>query len=87
MQAGQVAVGEMQQVVEREALREFAEFVALGRADQAVEALPEVAFGRLGGDLGEQRLLVLARLFVAAEQSALGAELFAELAARGVELS
>lgn len=73
-------------MVEGQALGEFAEFVAFRRADQAVETLPEVAFGGLRGDFLEQRLLVLARLFVAAEQGALGAELFAEFAARGVEL-
>jgi hypothetical protein len=48
-----VAVGKVEQVLEGQALGEFAEFVALRRADQAVEALPEVAFRRLRGDLGE----------------------------------
>ena len=53
MQAGEVAVGEVEQVVEGEALGKFTELVAFGRADQAVEALPEVAFRCLRGDLGE----------------------------------
>ncbi|MPN46915.1 hypothetical protein SDC9_194514 [bioreactor metagenome] len=53
MQAGQVAVGEVQQVVEGEALGELAELVAPGRADQAVEALPEVGVGGLRGDFLE----------------------------------
>ena len=53
VQTGQVAVGELQQVVEGEALGEFAEFVALGRADQAVETLPEVGVGGLCGDFLE----------------------------------
>ena len=86
VQAGEVAVGEVEQMVERQALGEFAELVAFRRADKAVEALPDVALSRLFGDFLEQRLLALPRLFVAGEQGTLGAELFAEGAALSVEL-
>ncbi|NMD25063.1 MAG: Gfo/Idh/MocA family oxidoreductase, partial [Actinobacteria bacterium] len=40
MQARQMAVGQMQQVIQRQALGKLAVFVAFGRADQAVEPLP-----------------------------------------------
>ena len=53
VQPGKVMVGEVQQMVERQALGEFTELAAAGRADQAVEPLPDIAFSCLRGNLGE----------------------------------
>jgi hypothetical protein len=78
MQARQVEVGQMQQMVEREALGKPPVFVAPGRADEAVQVLPEVAVAGLGRDALEQGLLALAAALVVGQPGAGTAQLFAE---------
>ena len=78
MQANQVTVGQMEQVIKGQPLGKLAELVALGRSDQAVEALPEVRFRRLLRDLGKQRLLAKALPGVVFKQGVMGSDLFVE---------
>ena len=89
VQARQVLVGQLQQVVQRQPLRKLAELVALGRADQGVQALPQLAVLRLGGDLRQQGLLVLAVTVIVFQAGARGAELLglgAALQLQGLQL-
>ncbi|MCY1345718.1 hypothetical protein D9M69_317830 [compost metagenome] len=80
VQALQLAVGEVDQVIEGQALGELAVLGAIGRADQPVEALPQVVLAALPFDLGEQRLLVLPALVVALQLRADFALALADLA-------
>ena len=57
MQAQQVLIGQMKQVVQRQTLGKFAEFVAFGGTNQAVQTLPDFAVLGLLLNLCEQRLL------------------------------
>ena len=81
MQAGQMPVGELQQMVQREALGKLAELVAFGGTDQPVQPLPDIGLHGLVADLLKQRLLVFAVLRVNIEQGALGADLLAQATA------
>ncbi|MCY1340263.1 hypothetical protein D9M69_261730 [compost metagenome] len=85
MQALQLAVGEMDQMVEGQALGETPVARAVGRADQAVEALPEVEFLLLRLDLREQALLAGATGIVTLQQRADFALALAQLAEFGVQ--
>ena len=85
MQARQVSVGQLQQVVQREALGKLAELVASCGANQAVQPLPKVGIQGLRVDLLKQRLLVVPVLCVAGQQGALGAHLLAEGVALGFQ--
>ena len=64
VQARQVPVGQVQQVFQRQPLGEAAEFVALGRTNQRIQPLPEIAVLRLRGDGGQQCGLLAAALGV-----------------------
>ena len=55
-------VGQVQQVFQRQSLGEAAEFVALGRTNQRIQPLPEIAVLRLRGDGGQQCGLLAAAL-------------------------
>ena len=85
MQAREVLVGQLQQMVQRQPLGEFAEFVALGGADQAVEVLPQIAVAGLFGDLLQQGLLAAAALSVIVQAGALRAQAFGQGAALAVQ--
>ena len=85
MQARQMLVGQMQQMVQRQALRELAEFVAFLGTNQCVQALPELAVFFLLGNLGQQRLLPGTPLRIVSQTSAVGAQLFGLLCALGFQ--
>ena len=72
-------------MVEREALGELAKLVALGRADEPVQPLPQVGLCGVGGDLCEQGLLGKSFLVVVGKQGAVGSDLLAEGVALGLE--
>ncbi|MNQ38340.1 hypothetical protein D3C85_519130 [compost metagenome] len=65
VQTLELLVGQVDQVIEGQALGELAVLGAVGRADQAVELLPEVVVDLLGGNLGEQALQILPPRLVA----------------------
>ena len=71
----------MQQVVQREALGKAPVFVPLGRADEAVQVLPQLAVAGLGRNALEQGLLALAAALVVGQLGADAAQLFAECVA------
>ena len=58
MQPAELKVGQINQMIERQPLREAAELVAFFRADQLVEVAPVVVVLLAAGDLLEQRLLI-----------------------------
>ena len=70
MQAEQVLVGQVQQMIQRQPLGKLAEFIALLGADQAVQALPQVAVFFLLCNFCQQRLLAGAALVVVGQAGA-----------------
>jgi hypothetical protein len=67
MQLHELPVGEIDQVVERQALRKLAITRAVGGSDQAAQALPQVVLLALRADPLEQRLLLAALSLVVHE--------------------
>ena len=83
VQAFELLVGQIDQMIQGQALGEFAVLGTIGRADQAVELLPQVVFALLGLDLVKQALLGLPARIIALQ---LGAD-FALAFTQGLELA